>query len=41
MTKTPQDGKEYSSQVKRRRVLDFDNAREDMSSAFLKSKVDS
>lgn len=38
VSKTPQDCKEYSSQVKRRRMLDFDNAREDMSSAFLKSK---
>ncbi|KAL9228323.1 hypothetical protein vseg_003916 [Gypsophila vaccaria] len=38
MTKTPQEGKEYNSQIKRRRVLDFNNASEEISSSFLKSK---
>ncbi|XP_021763479.1 protein XRI1 isoform X2 [Chenopodium quinoa] len=38
MSKTPQDGKEYTSQVKRRRVLDFDSTTDDITSSFLKSK---
>lgn len=41
MNKTPEECKEYNSQVKRRRVLDFDNTADDISSSFLKSKVDS
>ncbi|KAL2932939.1 Protein XRI1 [Bienertia sinuspersici] len=35
LSKTPQ---EYTSQVKRRRVLDFDDTVDDISSSFLKSK---
>ncbi|KMT05637.1 hypothetical protein BVRB_7g167750 isoform A [Beta vulgaris subsp. vulgaris] len=38
MSKTPQECKEYTSQVKRRRMLDFDNTIDDISSSFLKSK---
>ncbi|KAK9726554.1 hypothetical protein RND81_05G222900 [Saponaria officinalis] len=38
VSKTPQEGKEYSSQIKRRRVLDFNGASEEISSSFLKSK---
>ncbi|XP_056689086.1 protein XRI1 isoform X2 [Spinacia oleracea] len=38
MNKTPEECKEYNSQVKRRRVLDFDNTADDISSSFLKSK---
>ncbi|XP_074282883.1 protein XRI1-like [Silene latifolia] len=38
MTKTPQEGKEYSSQIKRRRILDFDSASEGISPSTLKSK---
>lgn len=38
MSKTPQEYKEYTSQVKRRRVLEFDETVDDISSSFLKSK---
>lgn len=38
LSKTPQECREYTSQVKRRRMLDFDNNADDISSSFLKSK---
>lgn len=38
LSKTPQECREYTSQVKRRRMLDFDSNADDISSSFLKSK---
>ncbi|CAO2839921.1 unnamed protein product [Amaranthus hypochondriacus] len=38
LSKTPHEVREYSSQAKRRRILDFNNAADDISSSFLKSK---
>ncbi|KAK9757178.1 hypothetical protein RND81_01G145900 [Saponaria officinalis] len=37
-TKTPREGKEYASQIKRRRILDFDCASDRISSSFFKFK---